>query len=201
MIENKQRGIINKDQYKTREDLSEMAREDFSPEIERRRQPSYDEFDSRPRKYQDRPKLSPGERKTNDEFLIIMLKQIIFKQQKKIRNLRLSKEQLNKEIDEKTEKYFDLQDKVDLLKARAEGLGKDIENPTKVPFTDERLKNMEDYLDKVQTDSEQNELVRKMIKDEKEYGELAKENSEKILQLKSNMDQLLKNLNTIDFET
>lgn len=139
-----------------------------------------------------------GENNLENDLMVITLKMIIMNQKKKIGELEDDNYQLKADKDDKDKKIRDLEEKIDDLETM--GKLKDFtgDNTVDVPHLDEKLKNIDEYLDGIKYNPEQNKLIEDIIKKNQEYNEISKENANAMTKLRNNISNLKSTLNTLN---
>ena len=137
------------------------------------------------------------EHNLEQDLMIITLKMIITNQKKKINFLEDTKDELEAQNLDKDKKIRELEEKIDDLETM--GKLKDFtgDNTVDVPHLDEKLKNIDEYLNGIKYDPDQNKLIEEIIKKNQEYSDLSKENANAMTKLKNNISNLKSTLNTL----
>jgi hypothetical protein len=143
-------------------------------------------------------KAPMDEQNLEQDLMIVTLKMIITNQKKKINELEENKNELEARNLDKEKKIRDLEEKIDDLETM--GKLKDFtgDNTVDVPHLDEKLKNIDEYLNGIKYDPEQNKLIEEIIKKNQEYSDLSKENSNAMTKLKNNISNLKSTLSTLN---
>ena len=133
------------------------------------------------------------------DLMIVTLKMIISNQKNKIEILEDDKRDMNKLLFEKDTNLRLLEDKVDDLETMGKlndfGGNNDKVN---VQQLDDRLKNIDDYLDGIKHDPEQSRMIDEIIKKNQDYSNLSTENAKAMDKLKSNIGNLKSTLNNLN---
>lgn len=139
-----------------------------------------------------------GEQNLETDLMIVTLKMIIANQRRKIEELEDKTKELEARGTDKDQKIRDLEEKIDDLETM--GKLKDFtgDNTVDVPHLDEKLKNIDEYLDGIKYNPEQNKLIEDIIKKNQEYSDLSKENASAMAKLRNNISNLKSTLSTLN---
>lgn len=139
-----------------------------------------------------------GEKTLENDLMVVTLKMIILNQKKKIGVLEDDNYQLKADKEDKDKRIRELEEKIDDLETM--GKLKDFtgDNTVDVPHLDEKLKNIDEYLDGIKYNPEQNKLIEDIIKKNQEYNEISKENANAMTKLRNNISNLKSTLNTLN---
>lgn len=165
------------------------------------RKDSYEEIEKPKKNFVESKNVSrvpAGEQNLEQDLMIVTLKMIISNQKKKIEVLEDNQKQIERNNEEKDRKIRELEEKIDDLETM--GKLKDFtgDNTVDVPHLDEKLKNIDNYLDGIKYNPEQNKLIEDIIKKNQEYSDLSKENANAMTKLRNNISNLKSTLSTLN---
>ena len=166
------------------------------------RKDSYEEIKERPKaNFVDSKNVSKvvvDEDNLRQDLMIVTLKMIIKNQKETIEALEDGKRELEATNNDKDKKIKDLEEKIDDLETMGKLKEFTGDNTVDVPHLDEKLKNIDEYLDGIKYNPEQNKLIEDIIKKNQEYNEISKENANAMSKLKNNISNLKSTLNTLN---
>jgi hypothetical protein len=166
------------------------------------RQDSYEEMIEKPKKNfvesKNVSKAPIDENNLQQDLLIITLKTIIKNQKEKIQVLEDEKKELDSTNMDKDKKIRELEEKIDDLETMGKLKEFTGDNTVDVAHLDEKLKNIDDYLDGIKYNPEQNKLIEDIIKKNQEYNDISKENANAMSKLRNNISNLKSTLNTLN---
>lgn len=133
-------------------------------------------------------------------LLIVALKRMVKNQQSLIQDLKDDKADLIEENNELALEVKELNQKIENLEVmgKLNDFDEDNANKVDVAHMDEKLDNINNYLDSIKYDPKQNKLMEEIIKKNKNYSDLSEENSRAMGKLKNNISALKKTLQDLN---
>lgn len=166
------------------------------------RKDSYEDMMEKPKKNfvesKNVSKAPIDEGNLEQDLLIVTMKMIIKNQREKIEILEEEKKELEATNDGKDKKINELEEKIDDLETMGKLKEFTGDNTVDVAHLDEKLKNIDDYLDGIKYNPEQNKLIEDIIKKNQEYNDISKENANAMSKLRNNISNLKSTLNTLN---
>ena len=133
-------------------------------------------------------------------LLVIALKRMVKNQQLAIENLKDDKAELIEETNELALEVKELKQKVETLEVmgKLKDFDEDNQNKVDVAHMDEKLNNINQYLDTIKYDPKQNKLMEDIIQKNKNYSDLSEQNANAMGKLKNNISALKKTLQKLN---
>ena len=133
-------------------------------------------------------------------LLVVALKRMVKNQQLAIGNLKDDKADLTEEVNELALELKELKQKVETLEVmgKLKDFDEDNQNKVDVAHMDEKLNNINQYLDTIKYDPKQNKLMEDIIQKNKNYSDLSEENAKAMGKLKNNISALKKTLQKLN---